>query len=126
MLLLKNVKFPDSNFVNSPKVGAYGDKPPACNILCCITAVFCFPFLSVFPQCVFRNIHQKSFNLIFFCLGVTSAHGLCPPVNRPRQSRRGQRGLPALWLPGGVLGTSQRQIHSSCQSRKGICILGAW
>lgn len=27
MLLLKNVKFPDSNFVNSPKVGAYGAYP---------------------------------------------------------------------------------------------------
>ena len=28
MLLLKNVKFPDSNFVNSPKVGAYGASHP--------------------------------------------------------------------------------------------------
>jgi len=27
MLLLKNVKFPDSSFVYSPKVGAYGRKP---------------------------------------------------------------------------------------------------
>ena len=51
-----------------------------------------------FPQCVFcgfRNIHQKSFNVIFFCLCVTSAHGLFPPANLPRQSRRGQRVLPA-------------------------------
>ena len=27
MLSLKNVKSPDSNFVNFPKVGAYGDYP---------------------------------------------------------------------------------------------------
>ncbi len=28
MLSLKNVKSPDSNFVNFPKVGAYGAVPP--------------------------------------------------------------------------------------------------
>ena len=74
------------------------DKPPACDVFRCIKAVFRFPFLQVFPQgvfCGFRNFHQKSFNLFFFWLCATSAHGLFPPVNRPRLSRRGQRVLPA-------------------------------
>lgn len=98
------------------------------NIPCCIATVFHFPFLPVFPQgifCCFLNIYQKIFKppLLLFC--VTSFHGLCPHVNRPRQSCRSQMILLAWYLPGGVLGISQCQTHFSCQSRKGIYILGA-
>ena len=48
----------------------------------------------------------------------------CAFISPPRQARRGQRVRPALLLPGGVLGISQCQTHSSCQSRRGIYILG--
>lgn len=73
------------------------EKPPACDVLRCIKAVFRFPFLQIFPHGVFsgfRNFHQKSFNLPLFGLSLT-AHGLCPPANLPRQSRRGRTVLPA-------------------------------
>jgi len=76
MLSLKNVKSPDSNFVNFPKVGAYGANP-----LQLAVGKFISNFLDAFLLLEYRKYFTKIWSVFLPFRSAATLHGLfCPAI----------------------------------------------